>query len=400
MPLENKTASEINELIINQIEAQINQTIPILPISFTRILSKILSGVFVILYKVAQKIFLDIFVSTASFKETTIYGKKVTPLIEWGVLVGVGQPRAATQAKYEIEITVNSVGEILPSGTQFVSTINGLSYVTQKDYTLTAGPDTIGVVCTTGGTAGNLEAGKIKILSLANTLGIIDPDAEITSIVLAGTDAESETDYRQRVVERFQLRPQGGALSDYRIWASDVAGVLQTYIYTGDPANVLIYVAGDPDIYADRIPSSGLLVSVGEACTYDPETGLATRKPLTAILDPDGDESYANVLPIALKTFDVTISDLVATDMAYVQSQIRTALDSFFESREPFILGLSLLPRKDIVNTAQVISIVTDIVNANNGTFSTATIYFEGSVIPSHILEQGQLCNLDTITYV
>jgi hypothetical protein len=398
MLLENKTASEINELIINQIEAQINQTIPILPVSFTRILSKILSGIFIILYKVAQKIFLDTFVSTASFKETTIYGKKVTPLIEWGVLVGVGQPQPATQAQYEIEITVNSVGETLPSGTQFLSTINGLAYITQSDYLLTTGPDTINVICTTGGIAGNLEVGQI--ITLANTLGIIENDAEITSIVLAGTDSETETDYRQRVVERFQSRPQGGALADYRIWASDVAGVLQTYIYTGDPGNIIIYVAGDPEIYSDRIPSSGLLIAVGDACTYDPETGLATRKPLTAIIDPAGDASYSNIVPVTIKTFDIQINDLDVVDQTYVTTQIRSALDSFFLIREPFILGLSLLPRKDIINTANIISIVSDIVNANNGTFTGAVLYFDGSIIPSHILEEGQLCDLDTITYV
>lgn len=398
MALENRTVSEINTLIINQIEAQINQTIPILPVSVTRILAKILAGIFIILYKDAQYIFLQLFVSSASFKEITIYGKKITPLIEWGVLIGIGRPLAATQAQLELEIVVNSIGETLPTGTQFISSITGLIYITQEDYILTAGPDTIEVICTTPGIAGNLEVGQI--LSLANTIGIIENDADITDIIVAGVDGETEAAYRQRVVERFQLKPQGGALSDYRIWSNEVAGVLQVYVYTDDPGNVLIYVAGDPDVYTDRIPSAGLLLLVGAACTYDPITTLATRKPLTAIIDPAGDESYANVLPVPIKTFDITIAGLVADDIVTVKAQIRNALDEFFLSREPYILGLSSLPQKNELSTLLIASVVIDVVNANNGSVSSAILYFEGNLVTSYILAQGELCDLDIVTYI
>ena len=68
MALENKTVAEINELIIDQLEAAFNQVIPILPKNFCRVLAKIFAGVFIILYKTSQWIFLQIFVSTASFK--------------------------------------------------------------------------------------------------------------------------------------------------------------------------------------------------------------------------------------------------------------------------------------------------------------------------------------------
>jgi len=442
MSLENKTTSEINEAIINQIEAQISQTIPILPISVTRILAKILSGVFIILYKVAQKLFLDIFVATASFKETTIYGKKVTPLIEWGVLIGVGQPQAAVQAELELEIVVNSPGETLLSGTQFISQVTGMVYVTQEAYLLTAGPDTIEVICTTGGTEGNLEVSQI--ISLANTLGIIENDATITDIITTGVDAESGSSYRQRVVERFQQKPQGGALTDYRLWSSEVPGVLQTYVYTGDPGNVIIYVSGDADVYGDRIPDAALLLLVGAACTYDPVTLLATRKPVTAIIDPDGDETYGNVLPISVKSFDVIIFDLDVEDEVEVQDQIRDALDELLWSKEPYILGLSVLPRKNIISRVTVIATISDVVDANSGSFTDALLYEKdtylsiahttspyvtiykragdvftkladpaalpagdgyglmfstGGIVITHTLEQGQLAQLDLLNY-
>ena len=398
MSLENKTIAQINQLIIDQLEAQLGQTIPILPKAFIRILSKVLAGVFIILYKVSQWIFLQIFVATASWDEVEIYGTKIRPLVEWGRLLGVGDPLPATQAELELEITVNSVGETLPAGTQFTSDINGLIYITQQDYTLTAGPDTIEVICVTGGILGNLEIAQE--LSTVITGGIIGDTATITNIIVAGVDAESESEYRQRVVERFQLQPQGGALADYRIWASDVAGVLQTYIYTGDPPSyVLVYVAGDPSIYADRIPSAGLLDLVGAAITYDPETGLATRKPLTAIIDPAGDGTYSNILPVSILTFDIEITDLITDNIIDTKAAIRIALDAYFLSREPYIIGLTPPPAKDKITQSAIIGIISDIVEADNGSFTTAILYVATIITPSHTLEQGELCELDQLTY-
>jgi len=399
MSLENKTVSEINQLIIDQLEAAFNQLIPILPKNFCRVLAKILSGVFIILYKSSQWIFLQIFVSTASFKEVTIYGKKITPLTEWGKLIGVGTPFPSLQARLQIKIFVNNLGETLPSGTQFLSTINGLIYITQQDYLLDLAIFYIDVICTTGGIAGNLEVGQI--VSVVNTAGYIENDGEVFFIIQSGTDSESEEQYRQRVVERFQLQPQGGALADYRIWSQDAPGVYQTFIYTGDiPGHVLIYVAGDPEIYPFRYPTPGLLINVGNVCTYNPITGFATRKPVTAIIDPAGDGSYGNVLPIDVIFFDVIIYNLVADDLIYIKSLIQQAIGDFIFSREPYILGLSILPKKEKISQSALVGIVYDIVNANNASFTSASLLFSGLPTESYILGEGQLAVLNLLTYV
>ena len=395
MALENKTINEINTLIINQLESQIGQTIPILPKAFIRVLSKVLAGIFIILYKVAGWIFLQMFVSTASFKEVIILGKKITPLIEWGRLVGVGDPDPATQSILSISITVNSLGSPLFSGTQFISELNGLTYITQSSYTLDTNPYTIQVICVQSGTQGNLTTGDI--LSIANSLGYIEDDATVLTLDTAAVDRESESNYRQRIIERFQLQPQGGALADYRIWSQDASGVFQTYIYTGDPANVLVYVAGDPEIYPDRIPDSALLLAVGNVIDFDPETSLATRRPLTAIIDPIGDGSYDNILPVILIEFDLEVTDLVIDNIADIKLQIKSALTTYFETREPFITGLSLPPQKNVISQANVIGIVDDIVSANNGTFTTVIINLSGFVTAQYTLGQGEICKMTTL---
>ena len=105
MALETPTTSQINDNIVAQMQASINQSIPLLPKSFIRVLSKVLAGVFVLLYKYGGFAHLQMFVRTASTKETEINGQTLVPLIEWGRLVGVGDPIAATSAELEVTIT-------------------------------------------------------------------------------------------------------------------------------------------------------------------------------------------------------------------------------------------------------------------------------------------------------
>lgn len=396
MALEPRTIAQINQLIIDQLEAQLNQTFPLLPKAFNRVLAKVLSGTFIILYKVAGWIFLQQFINFASFKEVEIFGKKLTPLIEWGRLIGVGDPDPATQAVLEIDLEVLSLSSTLQSGTQFIGNLNGLAYITQQSYLLASNPFTIEVICTKSGTQGNLQASEV--LTIANSIGIVADNATVSSLKIAGVNAETEISYRQRVIERFQLRVQGGAYSDYRVWAQDANGVDQTYIYTGDPSDVLIYVQGDSDIYPDRIPDSALLLVVGNVIDFDPATGLATRRPVTAVIDPVGDKTYINIKPVVLKSFDILVTNLIISDIDDIKSQILDALTTYFLNREPFIEGLSLPPKTNVVSQSSVIGIVDDIVSANGGTFTTATVLLSTIVTAQYILGEGEISKLLSLT--
>ena len=396
MALDNRTISEIETLINDQIAAQFNSVIPILPKAFTRWLSKVLAGVFIILYKLAGWIFLQIFVATASFKEVTIFGRKLTPLIEWGRLLGIGDPTAPTPAEYDLDISVNDLSSTLQAGTQFSSTLNNVIYITQTSFLLSNPTETIQLIATTGGTVGNLEIDDT--LSTITNLGIIDIDGTISDILTPGIDAESESSYRQKAVEAFQLQPQGGALADYRLQAKKVPGVVQTYIYTGDTtANVLIYVEADPDIYPDRIPDSALLIAVGTEYDRLKDNKTEFTRPITAIIDPAGDLSYGNILPVIIQPFDVEVTDLVADDLADVKTQIEDALDIYFLGREPFIQGLSVPPALNVVSQANVIGIVNDIVVAANGSFTTAILQLDSVTIQTYILQEGELSKLDVL---
>ena len=394
MSLITPTTKDISDNIIAQLESSLNQTIPLLPKSFLRVLAKALSGVFIILYKYSGFMFLQIFVQTASANETTVNGKIIIPLVEWGRLIGIGDPVAATQAELLIDITVdNQVGN-LPSGTQLVNTDNGVTYITIGIVALNAPtvPATIRAVSdqTGGGGAGaigNLDPGAT--VSFANPLANVARDAVVNSQVITGADAEATDVYRQRIIDRFQKRPQGGAYADYETWGEEVAGIVNVYPYTSDdPGQVDVYVEADTATDPDGIPTGAQLQAVLDSINED-TSGLANRRPANAL---------PNTLAIIRVGFDCTVSDLVVDNLAAVQADIQSAVTEFFLDAEPFIDGLTIPPRLDRITRAALIGLVEDIVTAANGTFTTAKFFlttFTGS-LEIYILQQGEKAKLAT----
>lgn len=394
MSLTTPTTKEISDNIIAQLEASLNQTIPLLPKSFMRVLAKTLAGVFVLLYKYGGFMFLQIFVQTASMNETVVNGKTIIPLVEWGRLIGIGDPVAATQAELSITVTVENQTGILPSGTQLVNADNGVTYITIGAVTLNAATvaATIRAVSDQSGgggagAIGNLDPGAI--VSFANPLANVARDAVVVSQIVTGADGESNEAYRQRIVDRFQKLPQGGAYSDYELWGEEVAGIVNIYPYTSDnPGQVDVYVEASTDTDPDGIPTPAQLQAVLDSIEKD-QNGLASRRPANAL---------ANTLPITRVGFDVTVYDLVADNLATVQADIQSAVTDFFINAAPFIDGLTVPPRLDRITRTALIGLIEDIVTAANGTFTTVTFIqttLTGS-LEIYVLQQGEKAKLAT----
>ena len=400
MSLQTPTTAEISANIIAQLEATLNQTIPLLPKSFLRVLSKVLAAVFILLYKYGGFTFLQIFVSTASINETTVNGIQVSPLIAWGRLIGVGDPTAATQAELLIDITVeNQVGS-LPSGSQLINSDNGVTYITigavlldapTVQATIRAVSDQVG-----GGGAGaigNLQ--PLDIVSFANPLPNVARNAVVDSQIVTGADAEVTEVYRQRVIDRFQARPQGGAYADYRQWGEEVAGIIRIYPYTAtDPGEVDVFAeatvasSGDPD----GIPTQAQLDAVAASIELD-QNGLASRRPANALV---------NVFAITRTGFDTKVTDLIVDNLAQVQADITEAIVEFFLDREPFVDGLTIPPRKDRITRSALIGLVEDIVTAANGSFTTVTFTPTGvgGSLELYILQEGEKAKSTGTTFI
>jgi len=367
--------SDISDNIISQIQTSLNQTIPALPKSFTRVLAKAVAGVFILLYKYAGFMFLQLFVQTASDQETEINGETVTPLTLWGRLVGVGDPSSAVAAQLSISVTVETQGGTLPSYSQLTNSTNGVTYVTTSSVLLDADTVTVTIKAVSDqsggngkGAIGNLEAGdEVKFVS---SVADVATTATVLSQVVTGSDAEDTDDYRQRIIDEFQARPQGGAYSDYRSWGSEVTGITNIYPYSGTvPGTVEIYAEATEDSSGseDGIPTDAQLTAVAEAIEYD-EDGLATRRPVGA-----------NVIVSAITRTEwvVTVSGLIDSTLdseADAQEAVTAAVEEYFLAREPYIVGLDVLPRYDTVSRSAVIGAVEDVMTARGGTFSTATL--------------------------
>lgn len=398
MSLQTPTTKEISDNIIAQLEASLNQTIPLLPKSFLRVLAKALAGVFVLLYKYGGFMFLQMFVQTASANETTVNGVLLTPLTQWGRLIGIGDPVPATNAELLIDITVETLTGVLPSGTQLVSTDNGVTYITIGAITLNA-PTVQATVRAASdqaggggsGAIGNLDPGAI--ISFANPLANVSRNTTVVSQTVTGADAESTEAYRQRIIDRFQKIPQGGAYSDYEIWGEEVAGIINVYPYTSEcPGQVDVFVeateasSGSPD----GIPTAAQLQAVLDAIKFD-QDGLATRRPANAL---------ANTFPITRTAFDVRVTGLQADNLAQVQQNITTAVEEYFVSRTPYIVGLTVPPRQDRITESAVGGVVDDIVSASGGIFG-GVIVDQGNIsVDIYSLGVGEKAKASTVSFV
>ena len=399
MILDTPTTKEISDNIISQLQLSLNQTIPLLPKAFNRVFAKAFAAVFILLFKYGGFIFFQIFVQKASAEDTLINGEIINPLKFWGRLIGVGDPTSATNAELLIDITVNNQVGILDSGAQLLNADNGVTYITIGSVVLSAPvvQATIRAVSDQSGgggagAIGNLDPGDI--VTFANPLANIDRDAVVFSQVVTAANEEATDIYRQRIVDRFQKRPQGGAYADYELWGEEAAGIINVYPYTGEPGEVDVYSeatvasSGNPD----GIPTTAQLQSVLDLITFD-ENGLASRRNANA---------FVNSLPITRTYFDITVAGISGVDdLGKAQSDIIEAQEEYFRFAEPFIPGLSILPRRDQLTQVRVSALVEDIVTAAGGTFSTAIFYLTANPVSvsSYFLSEGEKAKANLVSF-
>ncbi len=396
MSTQTPTTAELRDTIVGQIEASIGQTVPLLPKAFIRVLASTLAAVFITLYKYIGFIALQLFVRTASGSETTINGKQVTPLIEWGRLIGIGDPIAAIPAELTVDVTVEQQVGQLPSGSQLLGEANGVTYITIGAVLLNAPVVSVTVRAVadqngTGGvgTIGNLDPGEI--LNFANPLANVARETVVTGETQTGADGETTEAYRQRVIDRFQRRPQGGAYADYAIWGEETPGIANIYPYTGArPGEVDVYAESSTE--PDGIPTTAQLEDVLESINFN-NNGLADRRPANA---------FVNVFPITRTGFDVIVSGLTGDNLAQLQTDITAALEGYFLTASPFIVGLDVPPRRDRLTSVEVAGTVNDITSAAGATFTTATFSLTGQpeVITAYVLGEGEKAKLVNVSFI
>lgn len=398
MSVQNVTTKELSDNIIAQLETTLNQTIPLLPKSFLRVLARAIAAVYINLYKYVGFGIQQYFVKTASAAPTTVNSLVLVPLYEWGELIGVGLPAPATRAELTIEVVVENFVGALPSGSQLIYPPTGITYITLNAVNLDAATKSVNVRAVAGqdggngaGAIGNVQVGQF--LQFANPLSNVARSAEVTAQVVAGADAEDTDVYRQRVLNTFRARPQGGALADYRLWGEEPAGIINVYPYRDDacPGQVVVYVeateasSGSPD----GIPTNAQLQTVLDSISLD-DAGLATRRPVNDLV---------NALAITRTAFDVEVNGLEVGDSATVEANITEAIGDYFAEREPFIEGLDFSPRFDRITASAIGGVVDDIVSAAGGKFDSVSLLLSTIPIEFYDVGKGEKAKADSVTF-
>jgi uncharacterized phage protein gp47/JayE len=392
------TTAQIYANLVAQIEAALFQSLPILPKDPLRVLAKVTAGVYTLLYRFIGYNALQTFVSSASADPVTINGNTLTPLHEWGVLIGIGLPPSATAAELTATVTVAVAGGTLPAGTQVLYAPTGVTYLTLAAVALTALTVEVTLRASADSLGGN-GAGVRGNVPPGNSLSFVNPLAGVSRTLVAGAatvtgaDGEDPESYRGRVETRFKQRPQGGALADYQIWGTGVAGTVNVYPYRDAlcPGQVVVYVEATAASSgsADGIPTTPQLQAVLDAIYLDVD-GLASRAPVDALV---------NALPISRVTFDVTVAGLSVTDPVTVQAEITAAITDYLRARAPYIPGLSFPPRLDRVTQTGLAGVVDAIVSAHGGTFSSLTFAVMGATLVTYSLGAGVKAKLGALVF-
>lgn len=147
-------------------------------------------------------------------------------VIRWGTLYNLPR-REATFAEIIIDV-VGTTGATLGQG-EIYARQDGLEYEVKEDVVVPAGTTVQArIVSTVEGETGNLNDGDT--ISLQSATPGIESDATVASTFTEGENLEDLELYRQRVLDRLQLPPAGGKVTDYISFALKVAGVTRVWV--------------------------------------------------------------------------------------------------------------------------------------------------------------------------
>ena len=199
--------------------------------------------------------------------------------------------------------------DTIPIGARF-STIDGGDSV---NFTATEriGPGRYQMTCEVPGAAGNQYTGPILPITVIQGLA----SAEITDILVAGDDQETDESLRARTISALNERPFGGNVADYKrvVLAIDGVGGVQVYPAWNGGGTVKLSLIG-----SDWMPASAQLVeTVQTAVDPPPNQGLGYG---TA---PIG----ARVTVTAPETVTVSVSAVLTLGAGYTVEQIRPLVE-------------------------------------------------------------------------
>lgn len=389
------TTSELYTGIKQSLEAELGVKISLFGKSFLNAIAMVQAAKLKLYWLAIGLVQKNIFVDTA---DSVANGGT---LERFGLVKLNRLPFPPTQAVYNVDVTgVN--GAVIPIGTIYLSDDSALS--PQKKFILDIEHTMVGTTGTISIRA--LEAGIPSKLEVPNTLTSISPLLNVDDLCTVSlettipTDGETTEDYRAAVVRAFQLEPQGGAATDYRIWSDDAVGVRAVYPYTksGEGSVIDLFVEANvaDSLDGKGTPTGAILTDVEAVVDLDPDTSKPInergRRPLGI--------RQINFLPITPKDVTIVFNNPTNIDSGS-QNAIIAALETEIDLIRPFIEAADIITNKnDILDVNRVISTAQELLTGSQ-TFDGITMTVDGNPVTTSIqFNSGDIPFLTSTTFV
>jgi len=384
--------SELRASVQADLEASWGDQIPAFGKNFLRVISAVWAGKLWVQYKVLG------FLQKNSAPDTADPESKGGSLERWGRIKMNRNPFTAIAGQYTVSIT-GTIGAVINAKTTFKSSDDSVSpgkmFIIDQEFTLLSSPDEITLRAIEPGVDSRLDNGDqvVSTIPIAN----VNKTGTVTGELVEPKAAEDTEEYRLKTLESFRTEPQGGAVSDYRIWSLDAQGVKQVYPFLayGQENVIDVYVEA---IIADSTdgkgtPSASLISDVEDVIDFDPDTSQELnergRRPMNVIV---------NVLPIIPRNVAIIITGYVNLTPT-IQTTIASALTELINEIRPFVDGIDVLAdRNDRLDLNKIISKIYEAVPGS--IFTSVSMTVNASPVSSYIFENGEIPYLNSVTYV
>lgn len=307
-------------------------------------------------------------------------------------------PFPPVAGQYELTIT-GSIGAVIKAQTTWKSndenTNPGFLFVIDSDYTLVSETDTITVRALKPGEESKLFV--LDNLQATTPIALVNKAAYVSAITVEPLAAETIDAYRTAILNSFRLEAQGGAATDFRIWAADAQGVAVVYPYakSGESAVVNLYVEATvaDSIDGKGTPSASLLSDVEDVIEFNPDITLPLnergRRPLGVF--------QVNYLPVEVQEIDLIINDFQGLTVD-IEAVLLTALTDTINDIRPFVSAADILANKnDIIDNNKIINSI--LTQQPGSVFGTIEIYVAGNLVPTFTFLDGDIPHLNSVTY-
>jgi hypothetical protein len=395
MALKIPTTKEATAQNVTTFETSVNQTVPLTPQAFLRVVSFIQAGSQTGLYKYAAERILQVFALTATDEDLDRIGA------EYGV---VRKPAIAAV----LDLTQSALdGTEIDVLNKYIGDSNGVRYIPDAKYIAIDGAVTPRVTSQELGIAGNLNVGNG--LTIESQVAGASSVAIVTAIVNLGTERESNDEYRRRVLGEIRTVGGGGNAVDYRTWAEQTPGVFRAFPYSGRPpvegtsfpGERTVYIEADSDLDPDGLADSNLLAAARSYIDEDPLTEQ-TRTPLGLPNLADETLWMRSITRIGIY---VEVRNLaVDPDLeAQLKDDLTTQIDTYLRAITMYVDGVDVeIERNDKITSAVLGAVAQDVFSKYGA--SAAAVAFGtaiGVYLTEYILGQGELSKLQIpITYV